>query len=82
MNPDHATKLRAGLAALGSGFLASICGICKGEGQHGQTYTVGCGGGYFRMRGDCEYCDGQGLTQYYRPAPRSVVNQVLVAAEC
>ena len=34
------------------------CHGCGGEGRREQTYTVGCGGGYYRSKGRCDYCDG------------------------
>jgi len=33
-----------------------VCPICRGKGLYMQTYTAGCGGGYFRMEGPCDYC--------------------------
>lgn len=38
-----------------------FCGSCAGAGQYEQMYTAGCGAGYFRMTGRCDYCDGTGL---------------------
>ncbi|RWO20711.1 hypothetical protein [Mesorhizobium sp.] len=73
---EHAAELRAGLQRMQTGFLAEICGLCHGEGQYEQMYTAGCGGGYFRSMGGCDYCDGTGLRQGGKPAPRSVVEQV------
>ncbi|KRB22716.1 hypothetical protein ASE05_16170 [Mesorhizobium sp. Root172] len=73
---EHAAELRAGLAKMQEGFLARICDLCNGEGQRNQMYTAGCGGGYFRSMGGCDYCDGRGLLQGSRPAPASVVEQV------
>ncbi len=72
--------LKTGLAALGPNFSARICYFCDGQGSYEQTYTAGCGGGYFRMRGRCDHCEGVGLMQGRERAPASVVNQVQLAA--
>jgi|GEM_PF-3991528 len=37
------------------------CRMCGGEGRYDQTYTVGCGGGYFTMKGECSYCGETGI---------------------
>lgn len=76
---EHAAELRAGMQRVQPGFLAQICGVCQGEGQYEQTYTAGCGGGYFRSMGGCDHCDGTGMRQGNSPAPRSVVDQVVNA---
>lgn len=39
----------------------AFCARCGGKGQYEQTYTVGCGGGYYRSMGSCSSCDGTGL---------------------
>lgn len=75
---EHAAALKRGLLAL-PGFLAHICGACDGEGQSLQHYNAGCGAGMVRMMGGCDWCDGMGLRQGDKPAPVSVVNQVLQA---
>lgn len=36
----------------------TVCPMCKGEGEYPQTYTAGCGGGYYKTLGKCDYCDG------------------------
>lgn len=41
-----------------------ICEVCKGEGSYQQRYNAGCGGGYFHMRGDCDYCGGTGVQRF------------------
>lgn len=79
-NEEHQTKLKAGLARMRSDFTAKLCGMCDGAGEYRQTYTAGCGGGYYSSMGDCEYCGGTGLRQGYKPAAESVVHQVLNAA--
>lgn len=73
---EHAAELRAGMQRMQAGFLATICSLCHGEGQYEQMFTAGCGGGYFRSMGGCDYCDGRGLLQGSKPAPASVVEQV------
>lgn len=77
---EHAAELKTGLAKMPAGFMADICPSCDGEGQRMDTYTAGCGGGYYRAMGGCDYCDGTGLLQAYKPAPKSVREQVLTAA--
>lgn len=77
----HADKLRRGIAALGPNFLAAVCGLCEGEGQYRQNYNMGCGMGMSRMMGKCSYCDGLGLVLGGKPAPLSVMHQVLNASE-
>lgn len=37
------------------------CTMCGGEGEYEQTYTAGCGGGYFQMKGTCDWCAGAGI---------------------
>lgn len=79
---EHASELIAGLSRMVPDFTALICPLCRGEGQREQTYTAGCGGGYYRSMGGCEYCDGTGLCQgagFCCPAPASVREQVLTA---
>lgn len=71
--------LREGLATLGATFAADICPLCDGAGSRRQRYTAGCGMGDFSMNGTCDYCDGYGLVQHGKPAPSSVVNQVILA---
>lgn len=82
MSPDEgqAQVLMRGLERLPAAFLAELCGVCDGAGKYEQTYTAGCGGGYFRSIGPCDYCRGFGLTMNGNPAPLSVVNQVTEAA--
>ena len=77
---EHARKLVRGLALMPSNFVAELCIRCRGRTQHRQMYTAGCGGGYFHSMGECEACDGTGLTVCYTPAPESVLNQVLEAS--
>lgn len=77
---EHAAALKRGIEALPHEFAASVCSTCKGRGSYEQTYTAGCGGGYYRSQGGCDYCDGTGLIQGTKPAPASVRNQVLCAA--
>jgi hypothetical protein len=36
------------------------CGVCHGTGEYEQTYTAGCGGGYYKSLGKCEYCAREG----------------------
>lgn len=76
---EHADELKRGLEALGPGFLAQLCPICEGEGQYRQHYNMGCGQGMSRMMGGCDYCGKLGLLQGGKPAPLSVMNQVIEA---
>lgn len=78
---QHSANLAAGLLMLGPEFTAKICSICDGHGEREQTYTAGCGGGYFKSMGPCEYCEEHGLLQNGKPAPISVVIQVINAGE-
>lgn len=78
-NQKHLIK--TGLAAMAPGFLAEACGVCDGAGKYEQTYTVGCGGGYYRSYGYCDYCNGWGLRMPTGPAPKSVYDQVCNAAD-
>lgn len=77
---EHAAALRIGLDRLGPGFAARVCGVCAGEGRCVQTFTAGCGGGYFQTNAGCDWCDGTGLLQGDRPAPASVRAQVIEKA--
>lgn len=76
---DHEAFLRAGLLVLGDNFIGEICWACKGKTRRDQTYTAGCGGGYYTSSGDCEYCDKTGLMQHSKAAPQSVARQVILA---
>jgi DnaJ-class molecular chaperone len=76
---EHAVRLKQGLAALPRGFVAEICWACHGRGEREQTFTAGCGGGYYKIHAGCDYCDGTGLLQGDKPAPASVREQVLNA---
>lgn len=75
----HVEKLKIGLAKLGPQFLGRICGICHGHTRYEQRYCDGPNGS-FRMNGECDYCGATGLQVAHKPAPMSVVNQVLTAA--
>lgn len=74
---EHAASLKRGLARLPSNFAAEICWACDGAGERKQTFTAGCGGGYFSSMSGCDYCDGTGLLQGDKPAPASVREQVI-----
>jgi len=37
------------------------CYFCSGNGEYNQTYTAGCGGSYFTMKGRCDHCHGAGI---------------------
>jgi DnaJ-class molecular chaperone len=77
---EHAKALTAGLSKLPSNFLAKVCVICKGYGEYEQTYCDGPNG-RMRLTGGCDYCDGTGLVIGHKPAPESVLEQVLQAAK-
>lgn len=70
---EHKAQLEAGLKALGPKFLAQLCWWCDGTTRHKYESCNVCG-----KHG---YCLGLGLLVGNEPAPHSVVNQVLVAAE-
>lgn len=38
-----------------------VCYFCSGDGEYEQTYTAGCGGGYYQMKGRCSHCEGTGI---------------------
>jgi hypothetical protein len=76
---EHAKELRRGLEALGPNFLAQLCPLCNGEGQYRQVYNLGCGQGMTRSLGGCDYCGKLGLLQGSKPAPLSVMYQVIEA---
>lgn len=76
---EHSAEIKAGLEHMIEGFMARVCGICDGQGAYEQTYTAGCGGGYFKMSGGCDYCAGTGMRQGSDPAPQSVVDQVVAS---
>lgn len=40
------------------------CDMCHGTGEYEQTYTAGCGGGYYRSLGPCEYCKPEGKVAF------------------
>jgi DnaJ-class molecular chaperone len=63
------------------GFVAAVCDACHGRGERKQMFTAGCGGGYYGTMSGCDYCDGTGLLQAGKPAPASVREQVLNAAQ-
>lgn len=59
------------------------CRVCGGEGRYKQTYTAGCGGGYYTTLGPCDHCDQTGLiyTPTGKAPPRSVLQQIAVRKE-
>jgi hypothetical protein len=71
---EHAAKLKAGLARLGPSFVARLCYWCEGNTMRNFEHCSVCGRGRF-------YGSALGLLICNEPAPESVVNQVLVAAE-
>lgn len=77
----HAEKLKRGLQALGPWFLARLCWWCHGTTMPARS--TGDYGGHCNVCGkDHPYGTALGLlTGDSQPAPESVVNQVLVAAE-
>lgn len=77
---EHAAALRRGLEVLGPRFVAEVCSLCEGHGQYRQVYNMGCGMGMQRSMGGCDYCGKLGLLQAGKPAPLSVMYQVLNAA--
>lgn len=64
-----------------------ICPLCDGAGEYRQTYTAGCGRGYYQSMGPCSMCGPgeawKGAGYVYKatnkPAPRSVVEQIRAA---
>lgn len=78
---NQAIVLMNGRARMPANFVARLCGVCSGAGVYKQTYTAGCGLGYYQSEGQCDNCDGYGLMVGDKPAPISVVNQVIEAAK-
>ena len=70
----HAAKLKKGLEHLGVGFVAQLCYWCEGTTTRKFESCHVCGRGRV-------YGTSLGLLINNQPAPESVVNQVLVAAE-
>ena len=70
----HAERLKQGLAVLGPNFVAKLCWWCDGTTMRKFEPCNVCGKGRV-------YWAGLGLLIGNEPAPESVVNQVLVAAE-
>ncbi len=71
---EHAKKLKLGLSRLGNNFVAELCWWCEGTTQHKHEHCSVCGK-------DKPYGCALGLLINNKPAPESVVNQVLVAAD-
>ena len=36
--------------------LVQVCPICHGRGEYRQTYNAGCGQGFYKSMGPCDYC--------------------------
>jgi hypothetical protein len=70
----HQAKLRRGLKALGPDFVAHLCWWCDGLTTRDFGHCDVCGKGRF-------YGSALGVLIGNTPAPESVVNQILVAAE-
>lgn len=70
----HAERLVRGLAVLGPNFLAKLCWWCNGTTRHNFECCDVCAH-------ERTYGMGLGLLLCGKPAPESVVNQVLMAAE-
>lgn len=71
---EHATALRLGLSRMVPGFHATICWWCDGTTVHKFECCDVCGKGR-------QYGTALGLLINNKPAPESVVNQVLEAAK-
>lgn len=66
------------------------CPACGGDGEYEQMYTAGCGGGYYKSVGPCDYCKREGEYSYRgvgyvykndigyrnRGVPKSVIEQL------
>ncbi len=70
----HAEKLKQGLIKLGSNYVAIICWWCEGKGFRKFEHCTVCGK-------NKPYATGLGVLINNQPAPESVVNQILVAAD-
>ena len=71
---EHQAKLKLGLQKLGKSFVAQLCWKCDGLTKAPFEPCSICGKGRY-------YGSSLGLLIGNEPAPESVVNQVLVAAE-
>lgn len=76
---EHAESLRVGLERLPKNFVAQICPSCNGRGSYVQRFNAGCGMGSFEIEAGCDWCGATGLLQNDKPAPASVLIQVLNA---
>lgn len=59
-----------------------VCPLCHGNGKRVQTYNNGCGMGFSRSTGPCDFCNVTGFV--YKDTARgvtlSVTNQIAVAS--
>lgn len=70
---EHADKLKRGLTILGPTYVAQLCWWCDGTTARNFEHCSVCG--------KDGYASALGLLINNQSAPRSVVNQVLVAAD-
>lgn len=68
----HKAQLERGLAKLGPDFCAQICWWCNGTTRHNFESCDVCG---------AHYGLATGLIVFSKPAPASIVNQVLIAGD-
>jgi hypothetical protein len=59
-----------------------ICALCDGAGIYEQTYSAGCGMGYYRANGECEWCKGLGIRYARSDSYRDPVLPASVLAQC
>lgn len=60
------------------------CWACDGAGEREQSYTAGCGMGYYRTTGPCDHCRPRGSRHYngqgyvYKETGTPVPDSVLI----
>lgn len=59
-----------------------ICSMCDGAGVYEQTYTAGCGMGYYQADGRCGWCQGLGIRYATADSYRDPVLPASVLAQC
>lgn len=54
------------------------CIFCEGTGSRVQTYNAGCGQGYYKASGPCDFCEETGFiyNSTGNAVPKSVVHQI------
>jgi hypothetical protein len=66
---EHQQMVQVGLSRMIPDYLGEACWSCHGSGYNERSFW------------ECQMCEGTGMQVAGHPAPMSVLNQVLVAAE-